>query len=51
MGGRGEAEVTKKNVDHHGWLTEKNLGFEWPKTAQMALIFYVFIHLIGGINI
>ena len=25
------------NVDHHGWPTEKKLGFEWAKTTQLAL--------------
>ena len=26
-----------KNVGHHGWLTEKILGFKWAKMTQMAL--------------
>ena len=29
-----------KNVGHHGWPTETNLGFEWPKSGQMALKFF-----------
>ena len=34
--------ISRKNVGHQGWLTEKILGFEWPKTAQMALKFLFF---------
>ena len=29
----------RKNVGPHGWPKEKILGFEWPKTVQMALKF------------
>ena len=32
-----------KNVDHHCWPMEKILDFDWPKTAQMALKFLVFL--------
>ena len=32
----------QKNVGHHGWPTEKILGFEWSKTTQMALKFLRF---------
>ena len=34
--------MSQKNVGHNGWPTQKILGFEWPKTAQMALKFLVF---------
>ena len=33
---------SRKNVGHHGWPKKKSLGFEWPKTAQMALKFLFF---------
>ena len=35
-----------KNVGHHGWPTETNLGFEWPKSGQMALKFFCFFRKI-----
>ena len=35
-----------KNVGYHGWVIEKILGFEWPKTAQMALKFLCFFRKI-----
>ena len=37
----GRAKVTK-NIGHHVWLTEKILGSEWPKMAQMTLKFLCF---------
>ena len=33
---------SQKNVRHHHFSMEKNLRFEWPKTAQMALKFLFF---------
>ena len=34
--------MSKKTVSHPGWPKEKILGFEGPKTAQMALKFLFF---------
>ena len=31
-----------ENVGHHGWSKENILGFEWPKSAQMALKLFCF---------
>ena len=33
----GDGATCQINVGHHGWPTEKILGFEWAKTTQLAL--------------
>ena len=38
--------MSQKNVRHHGLPTEKILGFQWPKTAQMTLKFLCFFREI-----
>ena len=44
--GEGEEAKSWKNLGHHVWPTEKILGFEWPKTAQMAFKFFYFFRNI-----
>ena len=39
--------MSRKNVGHHSWPTDKSLGFEWPKTAQMAWQFLGFFKKYG----
>ena len=36
----------EKNFGHHSWPTDKILGFEWPKIAQIALKFLCFFQII-----
>ena len=46
VGERGQG--LEKNFSHHGWPSDKILGCEWPKTAQMALkIFYFFRNIFN----